>query len=161
MTPGRADGSRLCLSCGLCCQGVLHDWAKIEEDEIGLAERLELRTASRPEGHVFALPCHHHRDDACTVYDQRPSPCRGYRCKLLLGYLAGEVSWDESLQRVEQVKRLIGTIRSRLGSSPAEGSVWRQLRETGDGGDTALSLDVASLLALCRRHFQDQAGTGT
>lgn len=161
MTPDRADGSHLCLSCGLCCRGVLHDWAKIEESEIGLAEQLELRTASRPAGNVFALPCHHHRrDDGCTVYDQRPSPCRGYRCKLLLAYLAGEVTWQESLQRVEQVKRLVATIQGRLGASPDGYSVWRQLREAGDAGDPGLRLDVASLLALCRRHFQDQAGTG-
>ena len=156
MTPHRADGSRLCLSCGLCCQGVLHDWAKIEEGEIGLAERLELRTVRRPQGHVFALPCHLHREEGCTVYDQRPSSCRGYRCKLLSSHLAGEITWEESLRRVDQVKQLVAAIRSRLGAPLAGASIWQQLREAGDGTNPALRLDVASLLALCRHHFQDE-----
>lgn len=144
------DGSRLCLACGLCCQGLLHDWAQLRDGEAEAAQRLGLRPAEQGEA-AFALPCPCHRNGCCTVYGERLSPCREYRCKLLRGYLAGQLAWEEGLRRIEQAKRLVAAIRRRLGSS--EGSVWQQLRAAGSGTDPEVRLDAAALLTHCQRHF--------
>lgn len=163
MTRGQGDepvdGSRLCLACGLCCQGLLHDRAQLRNGEAEAARRLGLRLASLEEA-AFSLPCPCHHEGRCTVYAERLSPCREYRCKLLRGYLSGRIAWEEGLRRVEQAKRLVAAIRVRLGGSE-EGSVWQQLCAASPlAGDPELRLDVAALLALCQRHFWNRARPG-
>lgn len=158
------DGSRLCLACGLCCQGLLHDWALLRDGEVEAARRLGLRPAADHGEASFPLPCPCFQDGRCSVYAERLSPCREYRCKLLRGYLTGRVAWEEGLRRVEQTKRLVAAIRLRLdgpeGAQEAEGSVWQRLRAAGSGpftGDADLRLDVAALLTQCQRHFWNRA----
>jgi uncharacterized protein len=154
------DGSRLCLACGLCCQGLLHDWAQINENEIEDARRLGLRTQVEQGEASFSLPCPCHRSGRCTIYQERLSPCREYRCKLLRGYLAGEVTLDAGLRRVEQVKQLIAAIRHRLGVPEEGASIWQQLRTAPSGNvaaDGALQLESAALLVQCRKHFWNPA----
>lgn len=156
------DGSRLCLACGLCCQGLLHDWAQIEEGETADAQRLGLRTRVEQDKAFFSLPCPSHRDGRCTIYQERLSPCREYRCKLLRGYLAGDVTLRAGLRRVEQVKQLIATIRHRLGAAEEGASIWQQLRATPAGevaADAALQLESTALLVQCRKHFWNAAET--
>jgi uncharacterized protein len=154
-----ADGSRLCLACGLCCQGLLHDHARLDASEVELARGLGLCTSDSPQGPLFDLPCPHHQGGRCTVYEERPSPCRDYRCKLLRRYLAGEVTWEEGIRRVEQARRLTTEIRRRIGAPESGASVWQQLRAcpAATAADPELRMDVAALLALCQRHFHDRA----
>jgi len=153
------DGSRLCLVCGLCCQGLLHDRAVLRQGEAAVAERLGLHPVADGEEISFPLPCPCHRDGFCSVYAERLSPCREYRCKLLRGYLAGRIGWEEGMRRVEQAKRLVATIQRRL-DVPEGGSVWQHIRAAGPGpfeGDADLRLDVAALLTQCQRHFWNRA----
>lgn len=153
---GPVDGSRLCLACGLCCQGLLHDWAQLEDGEVEAARRLGLHTEARLERPAFSLPCPCHRDGRCTVYAERLSPCREYRCKLLRGYLDGEVILEDGLRRVEQVRKLIAAIRGRIGSPEAGASIWQQLRTASPASlatDKDLQLESVALLVQCRKHF--------
>ena len=150
------DGSRLCLACGLCCQGLLHDWARLRDDEVEAAQRLGLHTETQQGRPAFALPCPCHRDDRCTIYQERLSPCSEYRCKLLRGYLDGRAGWEESLRRVELAKQLIAAIRGRIGPAQPGVSLWQQLR-TLDIPDPELRLDMAALLIHCQKHFWMQA----
>jgi hypothetical protein len=155
------DGSHLCLACGLCCQGLLHEWAQLEPGETAAAERLGLPTFVHPKGPGFTLPCPCHREGRCTVYDERPGSCRGFRCKLLRRYVAGEIAWEEGLRRIEQVKRLVAAVRRRTGGGEGDSSVWRQLRAFEEASPDALEpelrLDLAALLLQCQRHFDDRA----
>lgn len=154
------DGSPLCLACGLCCQGMLHDWASLHDHEVAAAGRLGLHTEKHADGTAFALPCPCHRDGRCTIYEERLSPCRDYRCKLLNGYQSGQVSLDEGLSRVQRARQLVNTLRNRLGSSDKAG-IWQQIRSaepaTLDAADARL--DVAALLAHCQRHFWNRPRT--
>ena len=153
------DGSRLCLACGLCCQGLLHEWAHLEPGETADAERLGLPTFMHPQGPGFTLPCPRHHEGRCTVYDERPSPCSGFRCKLLRRYLAGEVAWEEGLRRIEQVKRLVADVRRRTGAAE-DASIWQQLRAFEAANpvlEPELRLDLAALQVQCQRHFDNQA----
>jgi Fe-S-cluster containining protein len=157
MTEEPVDGSRLCLACGLCCQGLLHEWAVLRDGEIETARRLGLRPAADRGEASFPLPCPCHRDGRCTVYGERPSPCREYRCKLLRGYLDGQVAWEDGLRRVEQAQRLIAEIRGRIGSPQAGAGIWQQLRAVGPGAAPEVRLDMAALLIVCQKHFWTEA----
>jgi Fe-S-cluster containining protein len=134
------------------------------DGEIEAARSLGLQAAADRGETSFSLPCPCLRDGRCAVYAERPSPCREYRCKLLRGYLSGQVSWEEGLRRVELAKRLVAAIRRRLDGpgdvTGAEESVWQRLRAASSGplaGDADLRLDVAALLTQCQRHFWNRA----
>jgi uncharacterized protein len=156
------ESSKLCLACGLCCQGAFHGGAKIQPEEIPAVRRLGLPVLQSNEGPIFPLPCPHHLDDRCTVYGDRPSPCSLYQCKLLKRYLDGDVSWEDCLLRIRQTKELVARLRNRLGQASPEKSLWQQLTAFETGQDAAtkdreLWLDLASLLTLSRAHFLNRA----
>jgi Fe-S-cluster containining protein len=160
--PLEVDGSRLCLECGLCCQGIFHGAAKIQADERPFVKRLGLQIVETEEGPAFPLPCPLHSDSRCTVYQKRPSPCSNYRCKLLRRYLEGESTWADSLARVHEARELVIKLRGRLSPDELEG-VWQKLRSLGEERiallltDLDLTMDFVSLLTLSRQHFQNRA----
>jgi uncharacterized protein len=157
------DGSRLCLACGLCCQGIFHKSAKIRTDEVQAARRLGLPVLATDEGPAFSLPCPRHAEDRCTVYAERPSPCRGYQCKLLQRYLDGESTLEEGLARVRMARQLVARVRQRLGPETPSNGLWQQLRALGEERITAaltdreLLMDLLGLLTLSHQHFQNRA----
>jgi len=137
-TAGR-EGSRLCLACGLCCQGVLHRGAHIEHDEIETVRRLGLTVIASEEGPVFPLPCHLHQEGRCTVYTERPNVCHSYQCKLLRRYLTGEVGWDDCMRLIDLAKDLMTQISRR---GPA---------------DLETLVDTAALAIHCKKNFLNRA----
>lgn len=149
-----AEASRLCLACGLCCQGVFHSSAMIRADETRAVERLGLEVVETDGRPGFPLPCRHHQEGRCAVYRQRPHVCKAYRCKLLVRFLDGRSSWEESLLRIGQVKKLA----ARLGLEGGPEDLWRQwqaIRENEISGvpDREHLTDLVSLLVLSRSHF--------
>lgn len=160
------DGSRLCLACGLCCQGLLHHCAVVEDGEVESVRKLGLQVESGGTGRVFALPCPLHREGRCTVYKERPAACRSYQCELLKRYLRGEVTLEMGLRIVERTRELVAAVRLRIGTVDGEGRLWQRLQifQTGSlsgdaDGREPLMLDVAALLALCNRHFNKRTRT--
>lgn len=156
-----AEGSRLCLACGLCCRGVLHDHAELAPGETGAARRLGLAVISAASGPALALPCPRHDLEAgCTVYAERPSVCRAYRCRLLRRHLAGEVELDAALAVVARARRLNERLESWVGPGP--GTLWQRARSRLDGADRRrpatrqAMLDMAELLTLTARRFKDR-----
>lgn len=135
---------------------------KVEPGEPDRLERLGLSVTERPQGFGFSLPCACHREERCAEYGARPRACRGYECKLLRRHLAGEITREEGLRRIEQVKRLVASIRGRIGAGD-ERSIWQQLRsiplEEPDV-DPELQMDRAALLTLRQRHFHIGPDTG-
>lgn len=155
------DGSRLCLACGLCCQGILHDFVALDPDGEQAARRHGLEVVDENGRPAFRLPCPHHQCGRCSVYDDRPRTCSTYRCKLLRRYMTGETPFEDCLLRIDQVRALLSSIQERLGT--ASGSFWPPLRELAtqaqaDGSwkeSQELWMDVAVLRAHCRTYFDD------
>ena len=147
------DGSRLCRACGLCCQGVLHDRVRVDPGEVSRLELLGLRVYQSGETSAFDLPCPHHRDDSCQIYENRPASCRGYRCKLLGRHLSGEVGLEEGLRIVARTREQLSTLRSLVPDD--QQNVWPQIQARASE-DPELMLAAAALLALVQRHFKTQ-----
>jgi len=100
-----SNGSELCLSCGLCCTGLLHSHARLHPDEIELASQQGLSFYSRNADYTaFHLPCPCYHDNKCSVYQHRPKICENYRCHLLKSYLQGKTSLAESMAIVTTIK---------------------------------------------------------
>jgi uncharacterized protein len=155
------DGSRLCLECGICCQGAFHFGARVHDGEHDAVRALGLTITDSAEGPVFPLPCLLHVDNRCTAYADRPSACRSYQCKLLLRYLAGKVTWDDCVRRVELAKDLLVRVRQRMALGPT-GNVWTQLKAFESdpqaiAADRELLMDALALLTVGNQHFLNQA----
>jgi hypothetical protein len=123
-----SKGSDLCLSCGLCCRGVLHNNAYVEEYEINKVRELSLSYFKKTSGKsAFRLPCKLFIANKCSIYrESRPSTCENYRCKLLKRLLTGEININESKQVVSKIENLVKSIESQLSNDISDG-LWLKI----------------------------------
>jgi len=159
--------SELCLTCGLCCRGVLHPDAILDEDEIAKANRLELTVGVNSAGNdVFALPCRHHDHDhnACTIYDDRFHVCRRYTCDLLSLLLADGITLEDARGIAETTRAVESKVYAHLGGYDPTTSIWRRISEHAAALEHEASedqqrradflLNARLLSLLCHRHFE-------
>ena len=130
MTNTGATIEKLCLACGICCNGVLFKDVELQRgDDAGRLKLLDLPLAKCSGKTRFPQPCA--ALDAvcrCRIYANRPARCRDFECGLLQDVLAGRMEADAALR----------TIRATLWRA---GEVKELLRELGDTEETlALSL---------------------
>lgn len=110
----------LCKSCGLCCTGHLFIWVRLNANELNSAQALGLNVIrSDPRQRGFTQPCPLWAGD-CTVYASPgyPRQCRSYQCKLLKKLMGENIPLPESLNIIEQAKRLITELEILLPASP-------------------------------------------
>lgn len=155
-----ATGSQLCTQCGLCCMGVIHQTAVLDEDEVPGSRALGLPVldTARP---AFALPCPRLVGKQCGIYEARPRVCARYRCQLLEDYSGGRIGLADSLEHVRQAMALLEAVRSvmpshmtyaeaqQLTNGPPEPS------EKPESGESDLRLRTAKLELYLDRHFRN------
>ncbi len=130
----------LCLSCGLCCNGVIFADVKLERGEdaarfqaFGLPIRCSggrkpSTAGAKPGSASFPQPCAALDGCRCRIYADRPSYCRKFECLLLKSVNAGRTEPAEA-------RRIILTAQRRADK------VKRLLRALGDNAEgTALSI---------------------
>lgn len=122
-------GSKLCLDCGLCCRGVVVTYAFLMPSEVDKAKRLNLSVCQQDGRDTFNLPCSHHINGKCTVYENRFKVCESYKCEMLKRLLAGEVSLEEALKIVAITQNLEKEIYELIGEFDSSKNVWDLLRE--------------------------------
>jgi Fe-S-cluster containining protein len=150
----------------MCCNGVLHKVANLAPQEIFFAESLGLTTRTTSEKPTFDLPCPCWHKGRCRVYPLRPNVCDTYRCKLLRGLDAQQVTFEVALAHVKQVQTLIDEIEAMIGDRSTSDSIWTRLqrfaKQQGYHEESvqfaqafpALKLKASSLHWLLHRHFQ-------
>lgn len=105
VNPALDPAAKLCTSCGLCCDGSIHGHAQLREGEVERARKLGLPLlADGRRG--FAMPCPKLVDRRCSIYQQRPNACRGYKCQLLHDLEADQVSLPDALETVVTAHKL-------------------------------------------------------
>ena len=110
------DGSELCTSCGLCCQGILEKAAVLEPDEVKLARDLGLKLFTSSDGiNKFHLPCPLIEGNVCSVYmSPHPNVCKEFQCILLDPLLSGEISLEASLKIITKIKKYINLTNEKV-----------------------------------------------
>ena len=111
-----ANGTILCKSCGLCCNGHLFAWVKLRSPEVASAKSLGLNVlGSDPKHRGFNQPCPLW-DGQCTIYHSPayPRSCRTYKCKLLKRLLDESTTLPEAMTVVAQTNDLIHSVESLL-----------------------------------------------
>ena len=110
------EGSELCTSCGLCCQGIMEKAAVLEPDEVKLARDLGLKLFTSSDGiNKFHLPCPLIEGNFCSVYmSPHPNVCKEFQCILLDQLLSGEISLEASLKIITKIKKYINLIDEKV-----------------------------------------------
>lgn len=153
-----SDGSRLCLACGLCCDGTVFEHVDLGRDEAAAAARhLPVVGSPRPR---FHQPCPRwSRDDGCTIYAERPMPCARYRCRTLERLDAGTIALEDALARVEQAHTLANRAWAQLPTEKGDEALYvasaRYLRSSEGRRPARQAVVVAALLELAETLMVD------
>lgn len=91
---------RLCLACGMCCDGTLFDRVPLAEEETARLKGTALTVISTQDGRPALRQRCSALEGGCAVYHERPHACRTYRCLLLDALAQGEVDLADALQIV-------------------------------------------------------------
>lgn len=106
---------RLCLQCGLCCNGVMFGDVGVSEDD--QPERLLSRgmPLQRHEGAWrFDQPCSALKCGACEIYAERPGYCAQFECSLLQETLKGRRTEAEAERIIARTRQLAERVRELL-----------------------------------------------
>lgn len=115
---------------------------------------------------IFRQPCPKFGGGRCAIYDDRPEPCRGYRCKLRKDLDEGQISAAEAREKIEIAKALVVKLKD-LGvwrDTPAKrAGLWGEFEKDmsgGEGDKRALQagaiLSFAALDVFLERWFRRQ-----
>lgn len=105
----------ICVGCGLCCDGSMYRTVEVGgEDPLETLESAGLVLSQSDETTVFRQPCAVFCAGRCSVYPNRPTVCRDYRCLLLRRHEAGEMSRDDALALIERTTALRDRVRPGL-----------------------------------------------
>ena len=106
------DATKVCLACGLCCDGTVIGFVQVAREE--LPELRELLDVENANGEGFFLqPCKKFCD-GCTIYPNRPKQCAKYECGLLESLEQKEIDLDTALETVHVVKQKKVAIEKKL-----------------------------------------------
>ena len=113
------DASRLCLECGLCCNGVIFARGELQpEDDARRLESLGLTLLPNRKGAAsnrkFKQPCSALDGCRCRIYAERPKYCREFECRLLMNVHSGKTGTDAAMGIIRTARQRVGKVRGLL-----------------------------------------------
>ena len=113
-----ADAGRLCLDCGLCCNGVLFDQVRLMPGDH--AKGLTARGLKIKKSQWFNQPCTALCGSLCQLYRDRPTRCREFSCRQFQGVAAGEIRFEAAVERIAGVREQVRRVEDLLARCGAE-----------------------------------------
>ena len=111
--------ARLCLDCGLCCNGVLFDLVKLQPEDN--AKALTARGLKIKKRQFFTQPCTALGTGLlCGIYQHRPTRCRLFECQQFTQVAEGKISEEEAKSRIEDVKQRVLKVESLIQTSASD-----------------------------------------
>ena len=136
----------------MCCDGTLHLRAALDEDERDRYAGNGFDYVELENRLYFNQPCRQLCGTACSIYTARPKVCRRYRCELLRGSEAGNMSIGDSIGHVETARALrvkAETTMPGVGTSRVRGLARAECADQLDHGDgTERAAAAARLLPM-------------
>ena len=118
INPDAFDTGQLCLSCGLCCNGVIFADVKLQPGDdaerlrsLGLPVSLPRSTHNTPR---LTQPCAALDGCRCRVYSDRPKYCREFECALFKNAEAGRTPPATALRLVRASRGRAEKVRGLL-----------------------------------------------
>lgn len=162
-----SKGSELCLSCGLCCKGIIFNRAALKPDELKFAKGTGLNYFTERKGkYAFRLPCHLYRNGRCSAYLNRLDACKRYQCKLLKRLMKGEIDIEESRMIILQAKSLMSLIDKQIDDTETSTDFRQKIARALDlqyknitiySCSGVLLKDIESFYVILHRFIEDRA----
>lgn len=118
MQSAALDLNHLCLSCGLCCNGVIFADVKLQPGDdasrlraLGLPVTQPRGSRSQPR---FVQPCAALDGCRCRAYAERPQHCRQFECVLFKSVAAGRTEPSAALRLVRTAHKRAEKVRTLL-----------------------------------------------
>ena len=159
------SGEKLCLTCGLCCDGTLFGHVKLgPRDDAKKLKALGLPVSvtrsAKPVTH-FRQPCAALcADRTCRVYADRPSQCRSFECGVFKDAAAGRIKPTTALRLVKQARKQADGVRQllrQLGDTDEQVALDERFRRTERRMETrrvdAATADTFAELGLAMHAF--------
>lgn len=112
------EENNICIKCGMCCDGTLFSWGKINDGE-KLDKDFEIIQHKGKD--VFTQPCSYVNNCVCSIYNsskiQRPLICGNYKCNLLKKYNKQEVSYENAIKIIEITKTTAAKLDKEITNS--------------------------------------------
>lgn len=167
MTDGARDPHKLCVACGLCCNGAWFGHGELGADEVDRTRSAGLRVKTVGGVDHLGLPCPKFLNGCCSIYEGwRPRVCGAYTCALLNRYMAGELGESEAMGHIASAKAMFERVVAETGA--LEDGLWgaavmRRLGSVGDESPASIpplppevTMDVVALKVYFQRHFMKQ-----
>jgi Fe-S-cluster containining protein len=164
--PETAEDASICIGCGFCCDGTLHDHTDVSPEDEATVRAVGLALTTDSEKTVFRQPCPKFGCGQCSIYDERPTVCRKYRCKLRKDVDEGRLSATDARLKIAGVKDLIARIQTVDDASVTplqRKALWRKLKNEAEGCDeqgrqwrARVMLDIGTLDYLLDRQFRER-----
>jgi hypothetical protein len=130
----------ICTACGLCCSGAIYDKVPVWPVEADKLRLLGVAVEKTETGTQFPQPCSMLTGARCSIYADRPTNCRAYRCELLKRFDDGGIARAEALAIIGKAVELFSAVQSELDpgqSVPEARKAWRVSLAARSPGDPA------------------------
>ena len=98
----------LCLQCGLCCNGVLFADVRPEPGDASPLFNGKRSRVAQPCPAFNAATC------ACAIYAERPTRCRKFECRQLLGVRNGTITIEKALRQIRTARSQAAEVEKLL-----------------------------------------------
>jgi Fe-S-cluster containining protein len=122
---GNRQSEDICLTCGLCCNGVIFGDVKLLPQDpvdqlvslgIPLFESHSKNGGTGTQGWRFVQPCAAFDGCRCRIYPSRPSYCVQFECLVLKNLNSASLSKEEALRIILRAKRQAKKVDKLLGA---------------------------------------------
>lgn len=106
------DSENICLSCGICCEGTVIGFVKLDRAELPVMREL-MDVEGENDNAFFLQPCKNYCD-GCTIYSERSKQCVSFKCELLKSVEQKELDFDLAIETIAFVKQKREIIEKKL-----------------------------------------------
>lgn len=159
--------SRLCQSCGLCCNGVLFYGVRVlPSDSQTQLGSLGLLVHQKKREPFFEQPCSAYKNHCCSIYKERPTRCRQFECQQLKRVARGESTESEAVEvirraheKIQFLKNLFYLVTSRSPKGPLLKEIEKALAEPFQEDTSPENLEQRRLLEETFQEFRNFLNT--
>ncbi len=103
--------SRLCVTCGMCCDGTLFHIVRMQpSDSVGALNVLGLKLKKKKGQNCIEQPCSMLKQQQCSIYAGRPERCRLFECELLKRLAEGTITEANAAITISEARRQVTEI---------------------------------------------------
>jgi hypothetical protein len=103
MSDTDSAASRLCVACGMCCDGTIFHHVRLQpRDSAKALAALGLKLKRKRKHDHILQPCPAHQECRCSIYEARPERCRLFECKQIQAVAAFEITEAEASAKIRE-----------------------------------------------------------